>query len=170
MYQANGRHLNYVNPGVQPVPAINSLPIGPMAVDRFGLPDGTNLQLTERWARGEMGAPPWDTYLLTFTNGMIGQWSRFGEDSYVQVRTASSNAPRFRQCIVDNENGTVTHTNQLGDGSQRDAITMPGAFPNGPARVIFQDDTYDSFKTDLGDRSGGTNPLATWHWDNISIS
>jgi hypothetical protein len=44
--------------------------------------------------------------------------------------------------------------------------TLQGGFPDGPVRVIFQDDTYNNPKSpptlDVAD------PL-TWHWDNIVV-
>ena len=58
-------------------------------------------------------------------------------------------------------NGTVSISQQRATGTV--TYTTPGAFPNGPVRVIFQDDTYDA------DKHGGTG-LYTWHWDNITIS
>jgi hypothetical protein len=41
--------------------------------------------------------------------------------------------------------------------------TGPGNLPDGPARVIFQDGSYNP------DKHGGTGGI-TWHWDNIQIS
>jgi hypothetical protein len=168
LYQANGGNLHYVNPQLLPVPAKDGLAIGPMPRNSLGEPDGTNLLETEAWARGERGQPAWDSYLLTFTNGSLQQWSRFGEDPWFNSVASNDKSPRFQQCFEDLENGRIRHTNILGNGQTR-VVELPGSIPNGPARVIFQDDTYDSFKTDLGDRSAGTNPLATWHWDNILI-
>jgi hypothetical protein len=169
LYQANGRKLHYVNPGLQPAPATDGLAIGALPTDDYGQPDGSNLEVAEEWAAGEHGDPEWNSYLLTFTNGSISQWSRLGEESYFNAPGTDDKATRFRQCATDNGDGTITHVNQLADGTTR-TITLNGEFPDGDVRVIFQDDTYDSFKTDLGDRSGGDDPRATWHWDNISIS
>jgi hypothetical protein len=69
-------------------------------------------------------------------------------------------AQRFRTCISDMENGTVRiETNYVGTRIQN------GSFPNGAARVIFQDVTYNAPKD-----PASTDSLATWHWDNISVS
>ncbi len=156
LYESNGGKLHYVNPALLPFPADGGLPPGPMSQG----PDGDQMPALY---------DEWNAYVLTFTSGSVDQHSREGNDTYFNAPPTDDKATRFRQCATDNGDGTVTHVNQLADGTTR-TITLRGSFPDGEVRVIFQDDTYDSFKTDLGDRSGGDDPRATWHWDNISIT
>jgi hypothetical protein len=68
-------------------------------------------------------------------------------------------ATRYRHCIRDNGNGTVTLSQSSPSGQH--SGTFAGDLTNGAVRVIFQDDRYD---TDIAD-----HPI-TWHWDNIDIS
>lgn len=70
---------------------------------------------------------------------------------------------RFTTCITDLEDGRVRI--ELERENSTEVRTLDGAFPDGPARVIFQDDTYNSTKA----AASVPNPF-TWHWDNILIS
>lgn len=65
--------------------------------------------------------------------------------------------------LRDNRDGTLTFGLELADGSFHE-LTGPGAFPEGPVRVVFADHNYTPDK-DLG-------PLGeryTWHWDNLTV-
>ena len=62
-------------------------------------------------------------------------------DSNFDGFVTTDKARRFRNCITDLENGTVSI--ELERESSTEVRVLRGAFPNGPARVIFQDDTYD---------------------------
>lgn len=83
-------------------------------------------------------------------------------------------AARYRHCMTDNGNGTVTITAQRPDpcNLRRGGFqpcppltrTVDGAFPDGQVRVVFQDDMYDPVK-----REGNDPNQITWHWDNIEI-
>jgi hypothetical protein len=77
--------------------------------------------------------------------------------------TVTDKAQRFRHCITDLENGTVRV--ELGRPTGAEVRTLRGSFTNGPARVIFQDDSYDPPKDPP---AGVPNPF-TWHWDNILV-
>ena len=75
-------------------------------------------------------------------------------------------APRFTNCIEDVGNNQIrisrpNFPNELGGPETR---TMRGRFPDGQARVIFQDVTYDGPKGD-----NVSDDMVTWHWDNILI-
>jgi hypothetical protein len=71
---------------------------------------------------------------------------------------------RFTICVTDLEDGTVEVA------MEREATTehriQAGGFPDGPVRVIFQDDTYNAPKSpptlDVAD------PF-TWHWDDVVV-
>lgn len=82
--------------------------------------------------------------------------------------TSSDKATRYKQCISRNPNGS-THIERDTPVGHRSGDVAFG-IPQGNVRVIFQDDFYDPFKGDLGDRSHGTDPRMTWHFDNIEIS
>lgn len=71
---------------------------------------------------------------------------------------------RFRNCVVDNENGTVTLT--LERASSTETRTQAGAIPNGPVRVIFGDNSQN---TSGASGVTTTNPN-TIHWDAITLS
>jgi hypothetical protein len=73
-------------------------------------------------------------------------------------------AARFRHCMTDNGNGTITITRARPNGGTL-TDTFAGSFPDGQVRVIFEDDQYDGPKD--AEYDSGQN---TWHWDNISIS
>ena len=105
-----------------------------------------------------------ETFLLEMFRGstqtFVGQGTY---DADFAGFTTSDKARRFRTCMTDLENGNIRF--ELERGSGTDVRDMQGSFPNGPARVIFQDDSYNSPK----DVPATPNPF-TWHWDNISIS
>ena len=92
----------------------------------------------------------------------LSVWTNNASDSFVWtgpgISAGDDRATRYRHCITDNRNGTLTLT-------QHDrSFTFGGSLPSGWVRVIFQDDTYDSIKHD------GRPAFKTWHVDNISIS
>jgi hypothetical protein len=86
-------------------------------------------------------------------------------------------ATRYRHCMTDNGNGTITLTQENGSYSGSNAIpvnlagrnvvssTVPGSLPDGEVRVAFVDANYDPPKD--GEYQAHQN---TWHWDNVTIS
>jgi len=82
--------------------------------------------------------------------------------------TTADKAARYRHCMVDNENGTVTLSQARPDGKTATA-TVPGDLPDGEVRVVFQDDNYNPDKHFDGSERAGPNHPYTWHWDNIQI-
>ena len=83
--------------------------------------------------------------------------------------TTDDKAARYRHCMVDNENGTVTLSQARPDGSTATA-TVSGDLPDGEVRVVFQDDNYNPDKHfDGSERPPAGSHLYTWHWDNIQI-
>jgi hypothetical protein len=77
--------------------------------------------------------------------------------------TTPDKARRFKTCVTDLNNGTVRI--ELERESGIDVRVLQGSFPDGPVRVIFQDDNYNPPKDERS-----TDSLTTWHWDNIDIS
>jgi hypothetical protein len=135
IYQANGGRIDYIKPPLQ-----NDVAVGGVRIS------GETFMF--EMLRGST---------VTYVGQSISDFDFAGF-------TTPDKAQRFRHCITDLENGTVRI--QLGrPNGVTDTRTLSGSFPNGPARVIFQDDTYDAPK-DSTPRPA--NPF-TWHWDNILI-
>jgi hypothetical protein len=86
--------------------------------------------------------------------------SGFGTSGY------ADKAARYRHCMVDNEDGSVTISQARPDGRTY-TQTVRGDLPDGRVRVVFQDDNYNPDKHD--GTSGPNDARYTWHWDNIQI-
>jgi hypothetical protein len=71
--------------------------------------------------------------------------------------------PRHPICVTDLENGNIRYDVYQTKSGSVQSYTQPGSFPNGSAKVIFQDGSYNPNK------HAGTGHM-TWHWDNIAIS
>jgi hypothetical protein len=72
---------------------------------------------------------------------------------------------RVTTCLHDLRNGQVEVIQERWDGTV-DITTLPGAFPRGEVRVVWQDVSYNPDKAE-------TRPLHngyTWHWDNLFVS
>jgi hypothetical protein len=105
-----------------------------------------------------------DTFMFVMLRGSTQTYTgQSNYDSNFDGFTTSDKARRFRNCITDLENGTVRI--ELERESTTETRVLRGAMPNGAARVIFQDETYDAPK----DPAPVPNPT-TWHWDNIAIT
>jgi hypothetical protein len=82
--------------------------------------------------------------------------------------STNDRATRYTHCMVDNGDGTVTMTREVGVSNQ-DApggirtVTVPGSLPD-DAVILFLDDTYDPPK------HGSGADQTTRHWDNVSIT
>ena len=85
--------------------------------------------------------------------------------------TTTDKAGRHTICITDNENGTLTMVRDTVAGGTVTATTA-GSIPNGPIRVVFEDDNYnpDKHHSNAGDIAPNSGEGYTWHWDNIQIS
>ena len=134
-YQRNAPRLDYVSAGFN---------------DQNG-PGGFNLQgngevFGVKVFRGTMMMYRGDTTL--FQSG----------DSWT---AGNDRATRYRHCVTDHGNGTVTMSQARSAGSV--TYSAAGSFPPGRVRVIFQDDNYDTVK------HSGRPGFVTWHWDNIEI-
>lgn len=73
-------------------------------------------------------------------------------------------AKRYTTCLVDQGDGTIEVTLERDDGAE--VRVLEGSFPDGPARVIFQDDTYNAPKSPP--KLPVSDPF-TWHWDEILV-
>ncbi len=109
----------------------------------------------------------------------MGAFSYWEGDSFVGGEDGEwfvnrDKAARYRHCMIDNGNGTITLTqdrpatillrrsDQVPGGLR--TRTLRGSFPDGQVRVSFEDDMYDPPK-----RAGYDPTTLTWHWDNIEI-
>lgn len=83
--------------------------------------------------------------------------------------TVSDKATRYRHCVVDNGNGTLTTSIAQPKGKSVARI-VAGNIPDGDIRVQFGEDSYNPDKHFDG-RGAAPNStgLYTWHWDNIQI-
>ena len=104
------------------------------------------------------------------SSGDIRAWANYQfTGGAVNGSQVSDKAARYQRCVVDNENGTLTVTLA---GPTAVTQTIAGSIPNGPIRVVFEDDNYNPDKHFTADQSNprDSSGLYTWHWDNIQIS
>jgi hypothetical protein len=99
--------------------------------------------------------------------GSLSLWTDNSTDQFVFDTTGDvwtsgdDKATRFKHCMIDNGNGTLTITQARTTGTV--SHTVNASLPNGRVKILFQDDTYDSIKHD------GRPGFKTWHIDNIII-
>jgi hypothetical protein len=139
--EANGGDLGVSGPGFQVV--------GGPSTDILPVPGGEHISAAKQ------------------SGGNFTYWEDFGftaDEEFFDVVNETDKAARYRHCMIDNGNGTITLT-QARPGGVTDVRVQPGAFPDGPVRVVFQDDMYDPPK-----REGYDPTNVTWHWDRIEIS
>lgn len=74
--------------------------------------------------------------------------------------TTNDKAKRYKHCLVDNKNGTITVSQERNRTTRR--ITFRGKFP-AKGRVIFSDHNYTPTKD-------GVPQGFTWHWDSLLVS
>jgi hypothetical protein len=94
----------------------------------------------------------------TFTDG-LASGNSFDSDT-----SSADKAARYTTCVADNGNNTVTVSQDRPDGSTA-VHRLPGRFPQGEVKVVFQDVSYNPDKAESPPRVAGR----TWHWDNIVI-
>ncbi len=79
---------------------------------------------------------------------------------------------RYQHVFRDNGDGTLSFGIERDDGAF-DWVEAPGAFPDGPVRVIVafhnytgtKDDNGPGFESNLSPSAGGF----TWHWDDLTV-
>jgi hypothetical protein len=107
----------------------------------------------------------------------LGEWNPYAANTVQRpftgdVGVSDDKAPRYQQCIIDNENGTLTAVRSGPNGTQ--TSTAKGEIPNEPIRVVFEDDNYNPDKHNNANATDGIARNSglgyTWHWDNIQIS
>jgi hypothetical protein len=77
---------------------------------------------------------------------------------------AATSAPRFQICLDDEANTITVHRPFDGEDSDTDVYPTPNLeFPDGQARVIFQDASYNPTK------HAGSATALTWHFDDILV-
>lgn len=83
--------------------------------------------------------------------------------------TVADKAARYKHCVIDNGNGTVTMTIAQPNGRTVSGISI-GRIPIGEIRVQFADDSYNPDKHfNMHGVPPNSTGLYTWHWDNIQI-
>jgi hypothetical protein len=133
-FQANGRRLDYVSPGAEDV-------------DQTAGRTGPGFVLLEGGSDPTAGAG------ITISRQKVLQDPQ-------GFSAGSDKATRFKHCMWDDGQGRIHYT--LATPGSPHVLSAPGSFPDGPARVIFKDHSYDPGK-------GGGASFGTWHWDNIEI-
>lgn len=99
--------------------------------------------------------------MSTYTNGQFHDGAR--------GVTGSDKAARYKHCVVDNGNGTLTTTIAQPNGKTV-SRTSSGKIPDGDIRVQFGDDNYNPDKHfDTRGAEPNSTGRYTWHWDNIEV-
>lgn len=99
--------------------------------------------------------------LNSYTNGKMREGAR--------GVTVSDKAARYRHCVTDNGNSTLTTAIAQPNGRTVTRI-VAGNIPDGDIRVQFGEDSYDPDKHfDARGAAPNSTGLYTWHWDNIQI-
>ncbi len=106
-----------------------------------------------------------------FKGGLVAWQNGSFTGGDVPGTTTSDKAARFQHCVTDQENGRLSVSIAQPDGTVSTG-EIAGSIPNGPIRVVFEDDNYNPDKhfSASGARSRDSSNLYTWHWDNIQIS
>ena len=98
----------------------------------------------------------------TYTNGQFHQ-------NILYSATVTDKAARYKHCVIDNGNGTMTITIAQPNGGTATRITK-GRIPEEDIRVQFADDSYNPDKHfNMQGVEPNSTGLYTWHWDNIQI-
>lgn len=98
-------------------------------------------------------------------NDVIDDWN---SEIASAVAGNTDKATRYKTCLKDNGNNTVTRTQAV--PGRTISVTGTGSFPTGRVAVIFKDVSYNVQKAynEEGATRHVSNPF-TWHWDNLTI-
>ena len=106
-----------------------------------------------------------DAFAFVAVRQSVQYFSSSGyQADFANITGVTDRATRYRTCLRDNGNGTVTRT-QARPGGAVSTVTLPGRFPAGPRVFIIEDVSYSPDKD--------PSPMAdayTWHWDAIEVS
>lgn len=111
----------------------------------------------------------YDAFMFASTQGNAEAFtgdSRIHGSGYENDQTVSDKAKRVTTCLTDLRNGEIEVSQQRVDDSVTVTV-LPGEFPVGESRVIFQDVSYNPDKAESPPTV--SNPY-TWHWDNLFVS
>jgi hypothetical protein len=103
--------------------------------------------------------------------GGLDAWQNGAFAGHLSGATTKDKAPRYQHCVTDLGNGRMSVSIAQPNGSVVKG-EIAGSIPNGPIRVVFEDDNYNPdkhFSTSRAQPRDGSG-LYTWHWDNIQIS
>lgn len=142
-FHAQGSNLAYLNPGNND----NFAPADPQA------------------------RPLADDFSIKFLRGtaetFVGQ-TKTGDNFFIAANGITDKATRYRTCVRDNGEGTVTYTQARPGGTV--SATLPGGFPAGPRAFLLGDDSYNVLKSYT---EGAVQVVAdpfSWHFDNLEVS
>jgi hypothetical protein len=142
LYQQFAPRLDYVTPGFNADSA----------------PGDFNIQQSDHPASTIWGLKDFRGTLDLFEGDNTLWYS--GDTTY----TTPDKAQRFTKCVTEIAPGQLEITAARATG-ETSVYRVAGSFPNGPVRVVFQDDMYNPPKRALYDPNA-----VTWHWDNIIIN
>jgi hypothetical protein len=119
---------------------------------------------------GSAGLHPTEgVFLFTTTLGgasVLSNGTVEGKGSKTDKSVADTKK-RVTTCLIDRGDGQIEITQERWGGAV-DVTVLPGSFPPGEVRVVFQDLSYNPDKA-----INETAPLFagyTWHWDNLFVS
>ena len=147
--------------------------IAPVSVARDVAP---RLDWTHPGFRDNFGPASWGlgldggVFLFSSTQGNAETYTGGGPSAqdFSNDPDVTDKIKRVTTCLTDLENGDIKVEQERYSGRVETSV-MPGAFPNGQVRVVFQDVSYDPQKAFEESAPRVTDPY-TWHWDNLLIS
>ncbi|MEL6983133.1 MAG: hypothetical protein AAFO29_11980, partial [Actinomycetota bacterium] len=108
-------------------------------------------------------------FMFMSTQGGAEVMTGGGASAKGNSRDLSVSDPKKRvtTCLHDKGNGQIDVIQERWNGTV-DVTTLPGEFPSGQVRVVFQDTSYnpDKAHTESAPKYDGY----TWHWDNLYVS
>ncbi len=135
--------------------------------------EGTGLTIATPAQPDGFAFDHYNTEVLTNGDRRFAQCN--GVDYCFHAATHETNTDireRFTHVFRDNGNGTLSFGIEQADNTFS-WVEAPGAFPDGPVRVVVAFHNYTGTKDGNGPGFGGNlSPSTggfTWHWDNLSV-